>query len=71
MYSWKLDNTENFSRMRMKLARSYPYSSHAEASLLRDKGDIGESVKVEVGIEVLFVLHWSSLWSVRLSCGVL
>lgn len=44
-YSWKLDRTENFSRMRMKLIRSYPYNPHAEASLMRDEGGLGTYVR--------------------------
>ena len=39
-YLWKLDRTENFSRMRMKLSRNYNYNSHADASHLRDTGSV-------------------------------
>lgn len=42
-YSWKLDRTENFSRMRMKLIRSYPYNPHTDASIMRDDGALGKS----------------------------
>ena len=45
-YSWKLDRTENFSRMRMKLIRSYPYNPHTEASIMRDDGTLGEPTVV-------------------------
>ena len=38
-YLWKLDRTENFSRMRMKLSRNYNYNTHADASHLRDTGN--------------------------------
>ena len=37
-YLWKLDRTENFSRMRMKLSRNYDYNTHVDASRLRDVG---------------------------------
>jgi len=30
---WKLDKTENFSRMRLKLKRNYDFSDHTEASI--------------------------------------
>ena len=39
-YLWKLDRTENFSRMRMKLSRNYNYNTHADASHLRDTGNV-------------------------------
>jgi WD40 repeat protein len=52
-YSWKLDRTENFSRMRMKLSRSYPYNSHTEASILRDQGDIALSEVENIVKELL------------------
>lgn len=39
-YLWKLDRTENFSRMRMKLSRNYNYNDHADASRLRDTGHV-------------------------------
>lgn len=35
-YLWKLDRTENFSRKRMRLARSYHSNTHQDASHLRD-----------------------------------
>ena len=44
LYSWKLDHAENFSRMRKKLLRSYPYNMHADASLLRDQGNLSEFI---------------------------
>lgn len=37
-YLWKLDRTENFSRMRMRLARNYNFNRHEDASNLRDTG---------------------------------
>ena len=37
-FLWKLDRTENFSRMRLRLSRCYNLSSHSEASQLRDSG---------------------------------
>ena len=37
-YCWKLDPTENFSRMRLRLLRNYNFSTHADASHLRDIG---------------------------------
>ena len=37
-YLWKLDRTENFSRMRMRLARNYNFDTHEDASRLRDTG---------------------------------
>ena len=39
-YLWKLDRTENFSRMRMKLSRNYNFNTHADASHLRDTGSV-------------------------------
>ena len=32
LYLWKMDRTENFSRMRLKLARNYNYNKHTDAS---------------------------------------
>lgn len=37
-YLWKLDRTENFSRMRMRLARNYNVNRHEDASTSRDTG---------------------------------
>ena len=37
-YLWKLDRTENFSRMRMRLARNFNFTRHEQASKLRDTG---------------------------------
>ena len=37
-YLWKLDRTENFTRMRMRLARNYNFTRHEDASKLRDTG---------------------------------
>ena len=39
---WMVDHRENFSRMRLKLARlrNWNYDRHAEASVKRDKGGI-------------------------------
>lgn len=39
-YLWKLDRTENFSRMRMRLARNYNFNTHVDASNLRDIGNV-------------------------------
>ena len=44
-YSWKLDRTENFSRMRMKLIRSYPCNPHTDASIMRDEGGLGKHLR--------------------------
>nr|XP_056717431.1 neurobeachin-like protein 1 [Euleptes europaea] len=33
---WKLSNVENYSRMRLKLVQNYNFSSHQDASALRD-----------------------------------
>ena len=33
---WRVSSAENFSRMRLKLVRSYNFDSHREASALRD-----------------------------------
>uniref|UniRef100_A0ACB8G153 Neurobeachin-like protein 1 n=1 Tax=Sphaerodactylus townsendi TaxID=933632 RepID=A0ACB8G153_9SAUR len=33
---WKLSNVENYSRMRLKLVQNYSFSSHQDASALRD-----------------------------------
>lgn len=38
---WKVSSAENFSRMRLKLVRSYNFDSHREASALRD--NLGEA----------------------------
>lgn len=59
-YSWKLDRTENFSRMRMKLIRSYPYNPHTEASIMRDDGTLGEPTVVNtfVGISCRKYRTW-------------
>ena len=32
LYLWKMDRTENASRMRLKLARNYNYNKHTDAS---------------------------------------
>ncbi len=40
-YLWKLDRSENISRMRMRLARNYNYNTHEDASRLRDTGQLG------------------------------
>ena len=32
LYLWKMDRTENFSRIRLKLARNYNYNKHSDAS---------------------------------------
>lgn len=37
-YLWKLDRTENFSRMRLRLARNFNCNRHEDASKLRDTG---------------------------------
>lgn len=37
-YLWKLDRTENFSRMRMRLAKNFNFNRHEDASMLRDTG---------------------------------
>ena len=37
-YLWKLDRTENFSRMRMRLARNFNFTRHKDASKMRDTG---------------------------------
>lgn len=39
-YLWKLDRTENYSRMRMRLARNYNVNKHTDASQLRDTGTV-------------------------------
>ena len=39
---WKLNSTENFSRMRLKLSREYGGNRHRDASRLRDVGSILE-----------------------------
>lgn len=33
---WRVSSAENFSRMRLKLVRSYNFDPHTEASALRD-----------------------------------
>jgi len=33
---WRVSSAENFSRMRLKLVRSYNFDPHREASALRD-----------------------------------
>lgn len=45
-YLWKLDRTENLSRMRLRLARNYNVNRHEDASKLRD---IGHSVSPSGG----------------------
>ncbi len=37
-YQWKIDRTENFARMRRKLARNYNFDRHLDASHQRDLG---------------------------------
>ena len=39
-YAWKLNSTENFSRMRLKLSREYGGNRHRDASRLRDVGSV-------------------------------
>lgn len=43
---WKVSSAENFSRMRLKLVRSYNFDSHREASALRD--NLGEPTSPSV-----------------------
>lgn len=47
---WKVSSAENFSRMRLKLVRSYNFDSHREASALRD--NLGESTSCLVILPV-------------------
>lgn len=47
---WKVSSAENFSRMRLKLVRSYNFDSHREASALRD--NLGEATSCSVILPV-------------------
>ena len=41
-YVWKLNRTENFSRMRLKLSRDYSNHRHRDASHMRDIGSASD-----------------------------
>jgi hypothetical protein len=53
-YLWKLDRTENYSRMRMRLARNYNFNRHEDASHLRDTGQtVAETPSKDKATELL------------------
>ena len=70
-YLWKLDRTENFSRMRLRLTHNYGGSLHRDASQLRDMGCVSEEtldttapdaallslVKVSYRSDTCYIIH--------------
>ncbi|RMX38939.1 hypothetical protein pdam_00016423 [Pocillopora damicornis] len=49
---WKLSSTENFQRMRLKLAQNYSFTPHIEASRARDNADVVDAREASLPVRV-------------------